>query len=310
MIFNQSSSSSYSVKPVFTHITLSLLAAGIAFSMPDAAQNVLHQWWPEGNSGLLLVMQVMIAAVLVLLFNIFKIAWDNSRRLKANALASLVHAGESGDRLSWRNHQKMLKGMQQSGEISILSVTGNEMLGKDHCWIRQVLDESNEIRVLLMNPEGQGAYERTRLSTNPEAVREGYRQEIAASIACLETLRNEGKRVSLKFYDAVPFWKMVVAGDYVQVQYCYGTVVSEWPEYIFALRKDKPRRGLFTPFYVNFLNQWQDRLLPEYDFETQQLVYRDNGGKEIGREPLYADMANPAGNILDYYRPVAKVVNG
>ena len=41
--------------------------------------------------------EVTFAAVLVLLFNISKIAWDNRRRLKANALASLVHAREGND---------------------------------------------------------------------------------------------------------------------------------------------------------------------------------------------------------------------
>ena len=64
--------------------------------------------------------------------------------------------------------------------------------------------------------------------------------------------------------------------------YTWGVVDS-------VLRKDQPGRGLFTPFYVNFLNQWQDVRLPDYDFETRELVYRNSNGNEVKRELFDAD---------------------
>jgi hypothetical protein len=54
------------------------------------------------------------------------------------------------------------------------------------------------------------------------------------------------------------------------------------PEYIF---KHSPNHGnLFHPFYQIFLSKWRDSNLPEYDFETDELVHRDASGNEIIRE--------------------------
>jgi hypothetical protein len=35
-----------------------------------------------------------------------------------------------------------------------------------------------------------------------------------------------------------------------------------------------------------FLNHWNDTRHPEYDFDTNELVYRDASGRETGREVL------------------------
>jgi hypothetical protein len=35
-----------------------------------------------------------------------------------------------------------------------------------------------------------------------------------------------------------------------------------------------------------FLNYWNDTRHPEYDFDTNELVYRDSGGREMSREML------------------------
>ena len=35
-----------------------------------------------------------------------------------------------------------------------------------------------------------------------------------------------------------------------------------------------------------FLNQWNDARHPEYDFDTNELVYRDVSGKEVQRAAL------------------------
>jgi len=71
------------------------------------------------------------------------------------------------------------------------------------------------------------------------------------------------------------------------VQHCHsGFAVREQPEFVFALQHREPRHGLFVPFYMVFLNQWNDARHPEYDFDTNELVYRDASGKETGREVL------------------------
>jgi hypothetical protein len=100
-------------------------------------------------------------------------------------------------------------------------------------------------------------------------------------------MRKYGKLVKLKFYDEEPFWKLIAIGDYIWVQHCHsGFAVKQQPEFVFALQHREPRHGLFVPFYMVFLDQWNDARHPEYDFDTNELVYRDASGKETGRAVL------------------------
>jgi hypothetical protein len=130
--------------------------------------------------------------------------------------------------------------------------------------------------------------------------------EIEAVIGYLSGLRKFGKKVKLKFYDEEPFWKLVVLGDYVWVQHCHsGFAVREQPEFVFALQHREPRHGLFVPFYMVFLNQWNDARHPEYDFDTNELVYRDPSGKETGRDALNAASEGAAMPLPAFQGPVA-----
>jgi hypothetical protein len=73
----------------------------------------------------------------------------------------------------------------------------------------------------------------------------------------------------------------------VWVQYCHdGHELKDQQEYVFALIKDNPTQGLFSAFYVHFLNQWRNPRHPEYDFSTRQLVYRNDQGNEVKRQPF------------------------
>ena len=153
--------------------------------------------------------------------------------------------------------------------------------------LQQPLEHSYEIRVMLMNPNGEGAVKRVNSLSDPESLLKTYRQEIETSIAYLKKLSAAGKKISLKLYDDPPFWKLVVTGEYVWVQYCHdGYEVKNQPEYVFALQKDYPTRGFFAPFYTYFLDQWNDSRHPEYNLETDELVYRNSEGNEIKRVPF------------------------
>lgn len=135
-----------------------------------------------------------------------------------------------------------------------------------------------------MNPDSEGALKRVNSLSNPESLLETYRRETEASIAYLKKLSAVGKKITLKFYDDQPFWKLVVTGEYVWVQYCHdGYEIKNQPEYVFALQRHNPTRGFFAPFYMYFLNQWNDPRHPEYNLETDELVYRNAEGNEIKR---------------------------
>jgi hypothetical protein len=270
----------------FSHIVITLLAVGIAFSLPSVAAYILFYWWPkvEGNSQLLMITEISFATVLVLLFNISKIAWDGRRSMHMNRIASLVYAREERGWMSRRKERDMRKLIANVRDVYIMSITGNDTLSAENSDLQKTLDMAYEIRVLLANPYGKGIASRAQSTDDPEAMLKAYREEIEASITYLRKLADAGKKIKLKFYEEPPFWKLVVTGEYVWVQYCHiGLEVKSQPEYVFGLQHDNPQRGFFEPFYKHFLDQWKDQDHPEFNFDTSELIHRNEDGNEILR---------------------------
>lgn len=278
-----------SLRQIFTHGLITLLAVLIAFALPSAASYILFDWWPqvERDPNLLLASEVLLASFLVLLFNFAKIAWDTRHKTAIAALASLVYARNSreGWVARWRE-RKLIRQLPATRDACILTQTGYETLVEPDSPLRAVLEGAYEIRVMMVNPTGDGL--RRHVDSLPEDVTLlSFHSEIESSIAFLADLRRQGKKVTLKFYDETPFWKLVVLGDHVWVQHCHsGFGMREQPEYVFSLQHDNPRLGLFVPFYTHFLNCWGEARHPEYDFDNDELIFRDGAGNETARAPL------------------------
>lgn len=278
-----------SVRQILIHGAITLLAVAIAFSVPGAARYVLYEWWPrvQTDADLLLTTEIALASALVLLFNLAKVAWDWRHKVSMARLAALVHARPPGNGwiARWRD-RALLRPLPAARDAFVLSLTGYETFVSRDSVHRQALDKAYELRVMLVNPLGEGV--RRRVETLPADVTLlSFHREIEASIAQLSELRKRGKKVTLKFYDQEPFWKVIVLDDHVWVQHCHvGIPVNRQPEYVFALKHHAPREGLFVPFYLYFLNQWNEAGHPEYDFDSNQLVYRNGAGNETGRAHL------------------------
>lgn len=269
----------------FSHVVITLLAVGIAFSLPVVAKYILFYWWPkvEDNSQLLMITEIGFATVLVLLFNISKIAWDGRRSMRMNKVASLVYAREGRGWMSRWKERGMRKKIASARDVYIMSITG-DTFSSENSDLQKTLELAYEIRVMLANPYGKGIASRAQSLDAPEAILQAYRQETEASIAYLRKLAAAGKKVKLKFYEEPPFWKLVVTGEYVWVQYCHdGHEVKTQPEYVFGLQHGNPQRGFFAPFYKYFLDQWNDPRHAEFNFETSELVLRNGEGNEIQR---------------------------
>ncbi len=274
------------INHAFAHVVITLLAVGIAFSLPVVAKYILFYWWPkvEDNSQLLMITEISFAAVLVLLFNISKIAWDGRRSTHMNKIASLVYAREGRDWMSRWKERDMRKKIANVRDVYIMAITGYGTFSSENSDLQKTLELAYEIRVMLANPYGKGLVSRAQSLDDPEAMLQAYRQETEVSIAYLRKLAASGKKIKLKFYEEPPFWKLVVTGEYVWVQYCHdGHEVKTQPEYVFALQHGNPQRGFFEPFYKHFLDQWNDLRHPEFNFETSELIYRNGDGNEIQR---------------------------
>lgn len=290
------------VSLALSHGLITLLAIGIAFAIPVAARFILYQWWPqvEADSNLLLTTEIGFATVLVLLFNLAKSYWDNRRHVSNAKLASLAYARSNHHWLSRWRERALFKRLPVTRDACVLTVTGFDTFVHQDSRFRSVLETAYEVRVMLANPAGPGA--RLRLESLPpeKADFSGFCREIEASISYLAALRKAGKKVTLKFYDQLPFWKVVVLGEHVWIQYCHGgREIKHTPEYVFALHHRDPTRGLFVPFYMYFLEKWGEQDNPEFDFNTRELICRDAAGREISRAPYPVAAACSAAEILE-----------
>ena len=277
------------LRQIFLHGIITVLAVIIAFSLPEAANYILNEWWPEveRNANLLLATEIALASVLALLFNLAKIAWNHRQGLAIQRLASLVYARDA--RRSWwsrRRERALVAEFPAARDAFVLTLTGHDTFLAGDSLLRGLIEKAYEIRILLVNPLGDGLRKRAD-SLPPEITVLSLHNEIEATVGYLSALRKFGKKIKVKFYDEEPFWKLVVLGDYVWVQHCHsGFAVRQQPEYVFALQHREPRHGLFVPFYMLFLDEWNDPNHPEYDFDSNDLVYRDPSGKETRRIAL------------------------
>jgi hypothetical protein len=288
-INRQAHSLALSLRGIALHGLITLLAVAIAFSLPEVARYILYQWWPmvESDPSLLLGSEIVLASALVLILNLAKLAWDHRTTVEMARIAALVYArsGVRGWTGRWRE-RRLLKRLPAARDAFVLTMTGYDTFVNEGSPLRGPLDGAYELRVMLVNPVGESLRRRAD-SLPPEITVLSLQAEIEASIAFLAGLRRRGTKVTLKFYDQMPFWKIVVLGDHAWVQFCHaGFAVSEQPEYVFALQERNPRQGLFVPFYVHALERWNEPDHPEYDFDRNELVYRDAAGNEAARAPL------------------------
>jgi len=271
-----------------THTVITLLAIGIAFALPEAARYILYYWWPrvEADSQLLLATESLLAAVLVVLFNLATVSWENRRFVGNAKLAALVHARSGGSWLARLRERQLLRSQPPSRDAFVLSVTGHDTFIDERSFAASALRTAYELRVMLLHPESEGAHHRaSRLP--PEKRLPTLRAEVKATIERLDALRRAGRNVTLRFYTEPPLWKIVVLGERVWVQFCHdGYELRSSPEYVFQLDARRPTRGLFMPFYMMFMRKWGEPQHPEYDFERRELVYRDAAGNEARREPF------------------------
>ncbi len=285
---------------ILSHGIVTLLAVGIAFALPGAARFILYQWWPqvEADSTLLLTTEIAVASLLVLLASLAKSLWDNRRYVSSARLASLVHVRSNDTWLSRWHGRALFAKPHVMRDAYVLTVTGFDTFVAQASHFRDAVSTALEVRVMLSNPDSRGARQRVSAFPPEKSDLRAFAIEIEASIAHLDALRKTGKKVTLKFYDTPPFWKLVVLGEHIWVQYCHsGCDIKSAPEYVFALHPGNPRRGLFVPFYMYFLEQWSEQGHPEFDFDSRELVYRDAAGREFRRAPFLmpdAQLPSPA----------------
>jgi hypothetical protein len=182
-----------------------------------------------------------------------------------------------------RRIKKLKESQGIARDVMVISSTGFRTFVDPKGELHEVIQNCREARIMLLNPNGEGATIRAKSIPEPDVTPESLGDQIRKSIDFLKVLKAAQKDVKLKLYTDPPFLKMTILGDYIWLQhYQPGLDVQLMPKYVF--RHDPNIGSLYFPFYQYFLGRWNNPEIPEYDLETDELIYRDRAGNELGRE--------------------------
>lgn len=275
----------------FYHIVVVALSAGIALSLSAVARTFLAYWSRVENERIyLLAVEITAAIVLILCFNfIHRSLRDRTLAKMATGAGLIFFPPRRG--LRAQNRIKKLK--EKHGTGRTIMVIGSSGYGT---FVNQVGDLSTVLgkclgaKILLVNPYSQEASTRVRAIAYPDFTLENFRAEVRQSIELFKRLKAIGKTVKLKLYSDPPLVKLVILGDYLWLQHYHTDLdVQTMPEYVF--RHNLKEHGLYTLCYQYFVQKWESTEIPEYDLDTDELVYRGSNGSEVRRERLWPEEA-------------------
>lgn len=267
---------------ILYHVGMIILSASIALSLPYTADFIARKslvlWASVGNEKVFLTsVEISLAVVLILLFGYIGRNWK-ARRLSAMAKkAGLVSVSSSKGFLARGRHRRSKESQGLARDIMVIGSTGFRTFVDEKGDLHGVIKNCREARIMLLNPYSEGAIIRAKSILDPDVTIERFQAQIRQSIEFLKGLKAAQKDIRLKLYDEVPFLKLAISSDYVWVKHYHaGLDVQLMPEYVF--RYDQNPGSLYVPFYQFFLRWWNDRRIPEYDLESDELIYRDQAG--------------------------------
>jgi hypothetical protein len=277
-----------SISHILYHIVVVVLSATVALSLPFTARfmagKFLDYWALIENEKIFLVsIEVSAAVLLIVLFN-FIVKNIKTRRLSRLAEeAGLYSLGRASGLIGSARIRKLKEKHGVAKNIMLIGSTGFTSFVDPAGDLHQVIQKCREAKIMLLDPFGEGASSRARSIQSPDITLESFREQIARSIDFLKGLKEVRKDIRLKLYQDVPLLKLAILGDYVFMRhYHHGVDVQKLPEYVF--RHQRNPGCLYNPFYQYFLDRWHDTALPEYELETDELIYRDKAGNEVRRE--------------------------
>ena len=266
------------------HILIVALSAGIALLLPAGARQFLSFWSRVEHDTLsLIAVEMTVAILLIVCLNYFHRSMRNRALALVATGAGLVSFFPRRTRGAQR-HIEQLKEEEGIGRtISVIGSSGHSTFVDQVGGLSSVLDKCLGARIMLVNPYSQEASARIQAINHPEFTLDTFREEVRQSIQLLKRLKAMGKAVKLKLYSDSPLIKLVILGDYLWLQHYHADLdVQTMPEYV--LRHNRKDHGLYTLYAHYFVQRWESTEIPEYDLDTDELVYRGRTGNEIRRE--------------------------
>jgi len=274
-----------SIRHLLYHIFVVALSAAVALSLPSAlrvaAREALRYWAFLENEKIFMVsLELGVAMLLIVSLTLIGRSWRNMKLAEIARNAGLIGVSRGGPK---KKNRKIREQQSSAKEFMLMGSTGYSTFAVPGGEMHHAIQQSREAKIMLLDPSSRGARNRAASLADPDMTPMNFRNQIAASIDFLKKLRVSQKQVRLKLYQDVPLFKMAIVGDYIYMRHYHsGRDVREMPEFVF--RNSQMSSNLYIPFYQYFLNRWRDPSLPEYDFDTDELVYRNAAGAELKRE--------------------------
>lgn len=266
-----------------SHLIIVALSAGFALSLPVGVHQFLS-FWPriEQNRSALLSVELCTGVLFILGLHYVRRSIRDHGLARVATGAGLVSFYPRRTTTAQRRIQQLKEDQGKGRTIMVMGSSGYSTFVDQVGSLSSVLDKCLGAQILLVNPCGREASTRIRANGRTEHTLSTFRDEIRQSIALLKRLKAMGKAVTLKLYSDPPLVKMVILGDYLWLQHYHADLdVETMPEYV--LRHNRRDHGLYTLYTHYFAQRWQSAEIPEYDLDTDELVYR-KAGTEIRRE--------------------------
>ncbi len=275
---------------VLHHMVMVGFSAAVALSLPFVirfvAREFLLYWSRIGNDKIFfLFLEIILTVSIILFFAHLRKTWKDRKLSNMARAAGMVFVAPAKGFFTKKRIKRLKESQGIARDVMVISSTGFRTFVDPEGELHQVIRNCRKAKVMLLDPSSEGAILRAKGIPDPEVTPETFGEQIRKSIDFLKTLKGAQKNVRLKLYSDPPFLKMTILGDFIWLQhYQPGLDVQRMPRYVF---KHDPNIGsLYFPFYQYFLGKWNNPTIPEYDLETDELVYRDIAGNEVKRERM------------------------
>jgi hypothetical protein len=264
------------------------LSAALALCLPMAvgfiAKKFLVYWSLIGNDKMFLIsVEMTLTIFFIFLSTHIHRSWKDRKFSNMARTAGIVFVTPCRGFFAKRRIRKLKERHGLARDVMVITSTGFRTFVDPEGELHQVIQNCQEAKVMLLNPNSQGAMVRAKGIPDPDVTPESFAGQIVKSIDFLKTLKEAQKNIKLKLYPDPPLLKMTILGDYIWLQYYQtGLDVQRMPKYVF--KRDSNTGSLYLPFYLYFLRRWDNPDFPEYDLETDELIYRDGTGNEVRRE--------------------------
>lgn len=273
---------------VLYHIIVVALSAWAALSLPHAADfaaQAFARYWPvvERDKVALVTIEITIAVLLMICLNYLRRSMRDKKLAEVARRAGLTNMFCPRSPLARRTVRTLKTHQGRAKHIMILGSTGYNTFVDPNGDLHTVIWKCLEAKVMLLNPYSEAAWARVNAILAPMVTHKSLTEQVTRSIELCKQLKAGQKCVRLKLYSDPPHVKLAILGNAIWLQHYHtGLDVHTMPEYLFQLNHDD--YGLYTLFYQYFTKRWESPEIPEYDLETDELVYRGSNGNEIRRE--------------------------